>query len=651
MNKTIHDAFLQIRKSANLQIRKFTLYSFLFLLSSFFSTAQNYDWDWKLNGGSGNGFMNEAQTNFDRTSEQIYDIKVGTDNNYYFLATVRGTYGVHLDGQPVTTNGNKTRYGNDIFLFSTTCDGTVRWWRAIGGGGTDEAYKLVLDSDNNIYIGAAYVKSARNWSEEFPVRFSETDSLPYPPANASVVSDFWKTAFLLKYDSDGQYVGKKAIQGDVDGLDYLPPQLVELVIDSQDQLHFIVGLRKGTGYLDGNVDVPNTRAGFQYYLAKYDSNLDYISSMELPIDDLTGFAGGAGAQTTRFAYDEVLNRYYIAGMRSAHIVHNIIPLTYDGKAFVERSYILAIDGSDGSEVWRREIYSNPVGTTIPSNQITSLIIDPATSDVYIAGQIYTSTINETVKIYDPNNPAATTYAFQPTVKTDIPIVIKFNSNGMVQWTKTPTAFASNYTSNRSHESKGLVLRYNEVVFGSLNSYFIWDSFNPNNPQFYQPDAALLRFNKQTGMTVGMDVIPGLASDPEKMLAIAVDNDGNYITGGVFFNGLFPDNNGLTELVGTGYSDFFVAKLAASVCGTAVGTEQFTTLKMNVYPNPTSDIVNIDTDEQLSNYIIYDVSGRQIQSHLFTGSNQINLQNVTTGVYFIKVITVQGNSGTVKVVKQ
>src|SRR5690554_7683452 len=72
--------------------------------------------------------------------------------------------------------------------------------------------------------------------------------------------------------------------------------------------------------------------------------------------------------------------------------------------------------------------------------------------------------------------------------------------------------------------------------------------------------------------------------------------------------------------------------------------------MNVYPNPTSNIVNIDTDEQLSNYIIYDVSGRQIQSHLFTGSNQINLQNVTTGVYFIKVITVQGNSGTVKVVK-
>jgi len=103
-------------------------------------------------------------------------------------------------------------------------------------------------------------------------------------------------------------------------------------------------------------------------------------------------------------------------------------------------------------------------------------------------------------------------------------------------------------------------------------------------------------------------------------------------------------------VGSSYN-FFAAKLAESVCGTPVSVGDFNKLKINVYPNPTNDVINIDTDEQLFNYIIYDVNGRQIQNGNFENNNQINLQNVNTGVYFIKVTTVQGNSGTVKVVKQ
>ena len=309
---------------------------------------------------------------------------------------------------------------------------------------------------------------------------------------------------------------------------------------------------------------------------------------------------------------------------------------------------------DGSELVRRGNCNNALGNNPATNEITSVIVG-ANSDVYIGGRIWTWSDNwpaskESVKIYDPHNPAQTTYIFTPDVYTEIPTVVKFNSSGTVQWTKTPTDFASNFTSSDGMFSKGFSLRHNEIAFGTKNSYFIWDGFNPNKPKYSRADPTLLRFDKQTGMTVGMHMIPGTPEDNEGMTAVAVDNDGNYVTAGYFFNYLFPTSVG-ADLVSSGYSDFFVAKLAASVCGTAVGTEQFTTLKMNVYPNPTSDIVNIDTDEQLSNYIIYDVSGRQIQSHLFTGSNQINLQNVTTGVYFIKVITVQGNSGTVKVVKQ
>ncbi len=133
----------------------------------------------------------------------------------------------------------------------------------------------------------------------------------------------------------------------------------------------------------------------------------------------------------------------------------------------------------------------------------------------------------------------------------------------------------------------------------------------------------------------------------------MDNDGNYIAGGSFISNLFMNNNlGITPLISTGESDFFVAKLANSLCGSGnVSTNKFNKLTVNVYPNPTTDIVTIETDENLFNYSVYDINGREIQTGIFGNTNQINLQSASNGVYFVKVSTTQGSSATVKVVKQ
>jgi hypothetical protein len=138
-----------------------------------------------------------------------------------------------------------------------------------------------------------------------------------------------------------------------------------------------------------------------------------------------------------------------------------------------------------------------------------------------------------------------------------------------------------------------------------------------------------------------------------MTAVAADNDGNDITGGSFDANLFMNNTlGITPLFSTGEADFFVAKLANSACGSGnMGTEEFNKLSFNVYPNPTTGIVNVQTTDTLLGYTIYDMSGKQIKQSLFAGNNQINLENASNGVYFIIITTVEGNSGTVKVVKR
>jgi len=119
----------RIEKS-NYQISKsfYSLFSILYSLFSIPTTAQNYQWDWALNGG---GSVGSGGWNYQ--VEQIFDIAIDSNNNYYFVAKI--TSGTpKLNGQSVTVYGNP-QGGNNIFIFSTTCDGTVRWSQAIGGGG------------------------------------------------------------------------------------------------------------------------------------------------------------------------------------------------------------------------------------------------------------------------------------------------------------------------------------------------------------------------------------------------------------------------------------------------------------------------------------------------------------------------------------
>ncbi len=622
---------------------KILLCSILYFLCSLPTTAQNYDWQWAVNGG---GSLGESGWYYQ--VEQIFDIQIGTDDNYYFVAKIKnGT--PQLGGQPVTVYGNQMG-GNDIFIFSTTCDGQVRWSQAIGGGGLfDAAYNIALDSNNNVYVGA----NLSLGNATYPVHFSPTEALPAPPSNPSTLSEGWKTTFLVKYNSNGQFQWKKALQGDVNSTDVtFPSSMLDILIDSNDNVHFIVGLLNGS-HLDNNVVVPvqykydpTTVTGyiFKYYLAKYDTNGNYVSSIELPTAEGSMFA----EPSFTFRYDEPRNRYLIGGFRSRVNANEDIPLTYDGTAFTENAYILAINATNGNELWRREMACS---SNLQDNRIYDLVVDDANGDVYIGGKLYRDG-GAVVSIKDPKSTTSTPYTFTFSLPGgNMPFIAKLNSNGVTQWARTPTGYNWSGAQTGTYWGFGMALRYNEVAFATMGSHTIWDGFSINRPQGHQSDPLLMRFNKQTGAVIGMHDIQGSTGNNHMLTAVAVDNDGNYVVGGCYQGNLFTGGGSVGLLGAIGKYDFFVAKLGASTCGTSVSTDKFNKLNVNVYPNPTNDIVNIETQETLQNYEVYNVLGQQIQQGNFNSNNQINLHGATTGTYFIKVTTTQGSVATVKVVKK
>jgi len=615
------------------------IFSFLFISLSGY--AQPYQWQWAINGGS--SVAGASGSDWQIYAEQIFDSAIDSNNNYYFLASIAGS-NPQLNGQPVTVygyNGNS----NDIFLFSTTCDGTVRWSQAIGGGGAfDSAYKIALDSNNNVYIGVNVI-----WGGNKQVHFSPTEALPGPPATPNTVSDYYKTTFLVKYDTNGQFVWKRALQGDVtDDNGYSLPY--GIVIDANDTIHFIVGLLYGT-HLNNTVTVPSQYNSlsngsgyvahrFKYYLVRYNSSGQLLGSMALPID----YGSELRDSSTIFKFDELRNRYYIVGFRG-YFDYATLPFSYQGTSFTKNAYMLAINATNGNEIWRREIEG-----TLFDNRINDLVVDDANGDIYIGGKLNRKS-GTAIKIIDSKNPTINPYSFNLSINGNMPFIAKLNSSGTVQWARTPTGYNLTTAETGQYYGFGLALRGGEVAFATMGSNTVWDGFNINRPAGHKSDPLLMRFSKQNGNVLAMHDIEGSSGKDHILTTVAVDNDGNYVVGGGYQGSLFTGGGTVNTLGSIGYYDFFVAKLAASVCGTTVSNEEFNNITVNVYPNPTTDIVNIETEENLFNYVVYDINGREIQNGMFGNNNQVNLQNVNSGVYFIKVTTTQGSTATVKVVKK
>ena len=131
MQQQLHTILCHPERSRDISIKlKILLFSILYALFSIQATAQPYQWQWAINGGSSGAGLSGGSWHF--YAEQIYDIAIDKNNNYYFVASITGS-SPQLNGQPVIVNSNIAT-GNDIFLFSTTCDGQVRWSQAIGGG-------------------------------------------------------------------------------------------------------------------------------------------------------------------------------------------------------------------------------------------------------------------------------------------------------------------------------------------------------------------------------------------------------------------------------------------------------------------------------------------------------------------------------------
>jgi hypothetical protein len=67
-------------------------------------------------------------------------------------------------------------------------------------------------------------------------------------------------------------------------------------------------------------------------------------------------------------------------------------------------------------------------------------------------------------------------------------------------------------------------------------------------------------------------------------------------------------------------------------------EELKTINVVVYPNPTTNSLNIDSDEKIKEVLIFDISGNLI--HIETTS-EFSVEHLTNGVYLLSIQTALG----------
>ena len=85
----------------------------------------------------------------------------------------------------------------------------------------------------------------------------------------------------------------------------------------------------------------------------------------------------------------------------------------------------------------------------------------------------------------------------------------------------------------------------------------------------------------------------------------------------------------------------------------VGVDTHTDLDVRVFPNPTTGMLHVQCSEPVQQIVIYDLSGRQIMSYNGQAEqlNTLNVNSLTNGVYFIRILTQDNQSSISKFIKQ
>ncbi|KOP35965.1 DUF5074 domain-containing protein [Flavobacterium sp. WLB] len=130
--------------------------------------------------------------------------------------------------------------------------------------------------------------------------------------------------------------------------------------------------------------------------------------------------------------------------------------------------------------------------------------------------------------------------------------------------------------------------------------------------------------------LSLAIAKSVKSNSDAQIVTAVINEKDELV-------LTPKKTGnATVVISFNSNGKFVEKSITVKASINLGTEEFTKVKLAVYPNPVAEILNIQTEDEVLGVNVYDISGKAINAEV--NNKQINVSSLIKGLYIINVVT-------------
>lgn len=275
--------------------------------------------------------------------------------------------------------------------------------------------------------------------------------------------------------------------------------------------------------------------------------------------------------------------------------------------------------------------------------ISQLIIVGGNAKVYIDNVYFSNEViipqDPTVAAPTPTLPQANVLSMFSNAYTNVPV-----DTWRTDWsdaTLTEVQVAGNDT--KKYTSLNFVGI--ETVASQLNitgmSYFNVDVWSPNFTLF-----------KVKLVDFGADGAFGGGNDVEHELTFNNPTQGEWVTMSIplsDFTGLITKEHIAQLIFVGGGAKVYVDNVYFS--NVPLGTENFKTTSVKMYPNPVSSIFNITADNAIENITFYNMLGQQVlTANPSRNTETIDLSGLQSGVYIAKV-TVDGKVSSSRIIKK
>ena len=533
-----------------------------------------------------------------------YDIHNDGAGNTYVCGVFNNTITFNTIAGDVTYTSNGL---TDIFISKYNSVGNIVWVKRVGGTNNDNAYAIKTDAFGNILIGGRFI-----------------GTVDFDPG-AGVVEHFSgvNSPFLLKLNADGNFIWV-TIQSSASG------RVESLVVDASNNI-FITGEFRGSfGYNPGNgtfVTITSSNSGQSEnaYLGKINGATGATIYYKAFLS--TTNPGGGKAESV---ITDSSGNVYITGSLFGTVDFNpnsgetLLTSNGDSDIFVAKL------SNAGNLIWAKS-----TGGTL-YDIAKNMAID-ANGNLLVSGGFRGTTDLDPSAAIFPLTSAGNIDAF----------VLQLDNNGNFMW-------ANGFGANGTDVGESVAVDADNNVY-TTGTFAGTVSFNTSQGVFQLtgPGNIDIFIYKQDafGNFIAAHAIGGGSSDvPEAIMINAASEI--FLTGSFSTTADFDPSATTTNLISNGSRDIFVAKYNGVVLSTpAFISEDNQTM---LYPNPTSNVVQIQSAQIIKSAALFDLQGKLLFSkkNINNTTTQFDLKNnLQDGVYIIEIEFMDDSKTYKRLIKQ